>query len=53
MVSIVGVDGLRKEAFCFSEIMVTACDATYFANARFRNPAGARSNRVFDICTWT
>ena len=55
IVSIVGVDGLKNEASGFSEIMVTACDAIYFKNARLWNPAGRRSNRVFDIhaCTYS
>jgi hypothetical protein len=30
IVSIVGVDGLKNEAPGFSEIMVTACYATFF-----------------------
>jgi len=53
IVSIAGVDGLKTEASGFSEIMVTTCDATYFKNIRIWNPAGGRSNRVFDIYTCT
>jgi len=49
IVSIVGVDGSKKEASGFSEIMVTARDAAYFKNDILGNPAGGRSNRVFDI----
>jgi hypothetical protein len=51
VVSIVGVHGLKNEASGFPEIMVTACDATYFKQPRLRNPAGGRSNLVFDIYT--
>ena len=53
IVSVVGVDGLKNEASDFPEIMVTACDATCFKNVRLWNPAGGRSNRVFDKCTCT
>jgi hypothetical protein len=53
IVSIVGVDGLKNEESGFSEIMVTACYATYFKQARLWNPACGRSNRVFDLYACT
>jgi len=49
IVSLVGVDGWKKKASGFSEIMITACDAAYFKNDRLWNPTDGRSNLVFDI----